>query len=263
MLSGESKADREQGLRVSVITIFLDGEAFLAEAIESVIAQTYTQWELLLVDDGSASPATAVAREYSERYPGKVRYLEHPGHVNRGMSASRNLGVRHATGEFIAFIDADDVWLPSKLSDHLAILDAHPEVAMVCGAVIYWKSWSNGEDVVTPTGSRQDAVVHPPEASLSLYPLGSAAAPCPSDIVVRASLVRQIRGFEERFTGHNQMYEDQAFLAKLYLVAPVYFCSRISLKYRVHPASCVATVGRAGKYELSPKVLFDLDGGIP
>ncbi len=64
--------------RVSVITLFLNGEAFLAEAIESVIVQSFADWEFLLVDDGSGPAATAIANEYASRYPGKIRYLITP-----------------------------------------------------------------------------------------------------------------------------------------------------------------------------------------
>ena len=157
--------------------IFLDGEAFIAEAIESVIAQTFDDWELLLVDDGSGSAATTIAKNYANRYPAKIRYFDHPGHINRGMSATRNLGIRHARAEYIAFIDVDDCFLPSKLSDQIAFLDAHPEVGLVCGAAVYWNSWLTGNDVVHQIGHRQNAVLHPPEALLSVYPLGAAEAP--------------------------------------------------------------------------------------
>ena len=78
--------------RVSVITPFLDNEIFLPEAIESVLAQTFKDWEYLLVDDGSGPKATAIAKQYANRFPGRVRYLEHARHLNRGISASRNLG---------------------------------------------------------------------------------------------------------------------------------------------------------------------------
>ena len=81
---------------VSVTIIFLDEERFLAEAVESVLAQSYTNWELLLVDDGSTDRSTEIARGYALANPDRIRYLEHPGHANRGMSASRNLGVRSA-----------------------------------------------------------------------------------------------------------------------------------------------------------------------
>src|SRR5829696_811917 len=96
---------------VSSVMIFFNAERFIREAIESVFAQTYDNWELLLVDDGSTDDSTQIALHYAEQYPERVRYLEHPGHQNRGMSASRNLGVSQAKGEYIALLDADDVWL--------------------------------------------------------------------------------------------------------------------------------------------------------
>jgi glycosyltransferase involved in cell wall biosynthesis len=229
--------------RVSAIIIFLNGESYLGEAIDSVIAQTYSNWELLLVDDGSGPKATAIAKDYVARYPGQIFYLEHANHLNRGMSATRNLGVRHARGEFVAFLDADDIWLPSKLSGHVALLDAHPEVGMVCGTTIYWRSWSGGQDDVVPTGHQQDAVIYPPNAALALFPLGTAPPASMSDIVLRTDVVRQLGGAEERFTGH---YESRAFLSKVFLSTPVYFCSAESNKYRQHPASCVQTAIREG-----------------
>lgn len=231
--------------RVSVIIIFLNGEAFLSEAIESVFAQSFDDWELILVDDGSLPAATTIAKEYATAHPKRVRYLEHEGHVNRGMSASRNLGIRHARGEFIALLDADDVWLPSKLATHMAILDEHPKIVLTCGATIYWNSWSGGEDELVPTGHRQDAVIFPPDASLAVYPLGRATPPTFSDVVFRSDIAQRLGGFEDSFTG---FYEDQVFLSKIYLAAPVYFCSAPSNKYRLHPNSCSAEVRRAGTY---------------
>ena len=81
---------------VSVITIFLNEERFLEEAIQSVFQQSYTNWELLLVDNGSADASTRLAQRYADEDPDVVRYLEHEGHPNRGMSTSHNLGIRHA-----------------------------------------------------------------------------------------------------------------------------------------------------------------------
>jgi len=234
--------------RVSVVTIFLNAERYLAEAIDSVLAQDFAHLELILVDDGSAELCSALARSYLAR-DSRVRYLDHPGHQNRGMSASRNLGISAARGEFIAFIDADDVWSPGKLREQLAIIAAHPELGMVCGTVRYWYSWDGGEDVLIPTGHVQNRVVHPPEASLALYPLGSAAAPCPSDLLLRRDVVMALGGFEEHFTGPRQMYEDQGFLAKLYLAAPLFFSDRVWLSYRQHADSCVAEVTRDGRYD--------------
>ncbi len=84
--------------RVSVICIFFQAERFFREAIDSVLAQEGADFELILVDDGSTDSSTQIAREYCALDPGRIRYLEHPGHANRGMSATRNLGLRSGAG---------------------------------------------------------------------------------------------------------------------------------------------------------------------
>jgi glycosyltransferase involved in cell wall biosynthesis len=71
-----------------------------------------------------------------------VRYLEHEGHQNLGMSASRNLGIRHAQGEYLAILDADDVWLLHILEEQVAVLESHPEAAIVYGSLYWWYSWT-------------------------------------------------------------------------------------------------------------------------
>lgn len=243
--------------RVSVITIFLNAERFIEEAIESVLAQDYKDLELILVDDGSGEACAGIARSYAERFGPFVRYIRHPGGENRGMSASRNLGLAQARGEFVAFIDADDVWVPGKLREQLAIMKAHPELGMVCGAVKYWYSWQGGEDSVIQTGHVQDRVVRPPEPTLALYPLGAAPAPCPSDLLMRLDAVTRVGGFEAHFTGNRQMYEDQGFLAKLYLASPVYFAKNVWLHYRQHDDSCVAEVSRSGGYHEVRRYFLD------
>lgn len=240
--------------RVSVITIFLNGERFIEEAIESVLGQDYDSFELILVDDGSTDGSTVIARTYAERYPHRVRYLDHPDHANRGMSASRNRGLGVARGDYITFIDADDVWRTNKLTEQVAIMDAHPEVGMLCGAVRYWGSWNGGQDVTVRTGHVSNVVVPAPQASLALYPLGAAAAPCPSDMMLRADLVASLGGFEEQFKG---MYEDQAFLAKLYLAAPVFFSDCVWLDYRQHDASSVAQANAKGRYDEVRRYFLD------
>jgi glycosyltransferase involved in cell wall biosynthesis len=233
---------------VSIITIFLNAERFISQAIESVLAQDFRDFELILVDDGSTHECTTIARDYARRYAPIVRYLEHSGHQNWGASPSRNLGIAAARGEFIAFLDADDVWERTKLTEQLAIMEAHPELGMVCGAARYWTSWNGGDDVIVPTGHRYNTVIFPPEAALALYPLGKTSAPCPSDLLLRRELALALGGFEEQFTGPRQMYEDQVFLMKLYLASPVYFSNRIWLNYRLHADSCMAMFMRQGRY---------------
>jgi glycosyltransferase involved in cell wall biosynthesis len=187
-----------------------------------------------------------------EQHPEKVSYLEHEGHQNRGMSASRNLGICHTKGKYIAFLDADDVWLPHKLEQQVAILDAHPEAAMVYGASQYWQGWTGTpEDIqrdYTPNlGIEPDTLVQPPTL-LILAPQSRACTPCPSNILLRREIVEAVGGFEERFRG---MYEDQVFLAKVYLKAPVFVTSPCWDRYRLHPNSCVSVVRREDTNMLS------------
>ena len=235
---------------VTAITIFLNAEKFLAEAIESVLAQSCADWELLLVDDGSTDGSSKIARRFAETHPGRVIYLEHAGHENRGMSTSRNLGLRQARGEFVAFLDADDVWLPHKLAEQLRAARAHPTAGMICGATEYWWNWSDAarDNVVVPLGVPLDALHEPPQLSLALYPLGPGAAPCPSDLFIRREVCERVGGFEEHFRHELQMYEDQAFLAKVYVGMPVYVSSAVWDRYRQHAESCVSTVTSSGRY---------------
>ncbi|MBA2318870.1 MAG: glycosyltransferase family 2 protein [Euzebyales bacterium] len=109
---------------VSVVLIFYNDERFLPEAIESVLGQTYRDFELILADDGSTDGSTALARSYAQADPERVRYVEHPGHANHGISAARNLGIADVRGRFVAFLDSDDVWEPEKLADAAGTLAA-------------------------------------------------------------------------------------------------------------------------------------------
>jgi glycosyltransferase involved in cell wall biosynthesis/SAM-dependent methyltransferase len=236
--------------RVSVVMIFLDAEAFIAEAIASVEAQSCTDWELLLVDDGSSDGSTGMARDAAKRIPERIRYLEHPGHHNRGMSASRNLGFSAARGEFIALLDADDVWQPGRLAHHLDILERTPAAAMVFGPTRYWHAWTGDpdhapRDHVPELGVPPGTVFAPPVLARRLYPLGSGPAPCLCAITVRTDAVHAVGGFEESFTG---FYEDQAFLSKMYLRHPIVATEECHDWYRIHPRSCSAVTASQGEY---------------
>jgi glycosyltransferase involved in cell wall biosynthesis len=238
---------------VSSVITFLNAERFIEEAIESVLAQTHANVEILLVDDGSTDESTQIALGYAERLSEKVRYLEHAGHENRGAAASRNLGLRQARGEYIALLDADDVWLPNKLQEQVAILDSHPGVGMVYGLSQYWHSWTMSpedahRDHVLKLGVQTDTLYEPRALSTLLYPLGRGTAPCPSDLLLRREAVERVGGFEEAFRGMYQLYDDQTFLAKVYLNEPVFVANRCWDRYRQHPDQCVAVVHEAGMY---------------
>ncbi len=232
---------------VSVITPFYNTDpAFLQEAVESVFQQTYPHWELLLIDDGTTGTSTQVAQRYSEQCPDRVRCLEHDSRRNRGMSASRNLGLQQARGEHIAFLDADDVWLPHKLEQQVALLDSHPDAAMVYGNTQYWYGWTGrredaGRDYQPNLGLPSDRLVHPPTL-LSLYLEARAAVPCICSVLVRREAIQSVGGFE---AGFRDLYEDQVFYAKQCLAAPVFVSRQCWDRYRQHPGSSTAVASKA------------------
>jgi glycosyltransferase involved in cell wall biosynthesis len=226
---------------VSVITIFLNEERFLAQAVESVLGQTYDEWELLLCDDGSTDGSTAIAKAYADRYPDRVRYLDHPGHVNRGMSATRNLGLAHGAGRLVGFLDADDVWLPEKLERDVAALERNPAAGMVVAPALYWHSWTGdtgdtGLDQQSRVGAAPGRITRGPKV-LHRILRGSAEALCTCAVLVRRDAVVAVGGFEDRFQG---LFEDQAFFAKILLDYDVCSIPDCLALYRQHSDSCCA-----------------------
>lgn len=237
---------------VSVIICFLNEERFLEEAIVSVINQQYSNWQLLLIDDGSKDNSSFISEKYVEKFPEKVVYSTHPNNANKGLSASRNFGISIASGSLIAILDADDVWLPQKLQHQVAIMMANAQVAMICEASEYWYSWNDNSksDVIIQVGSKQDECFSPPSLVEMLYPLSKGPAPCPSGIIIRKVIVDKHGGFEEHFTGIYQLYEDQAFLHKIYLNEYIHISSLCNNKYRQREGSLVRKIKQEGKYHV-------------
>jgi len=237
-------AEHQTPARVSIITTFCNSQDFLAEAIASILAQTYTDFELILVDDGSSDTSGQIARAYCARYAG-IQCICHPGNQNRGISESRNLGLSVAREEFVAFLDSDDVWPYRKLEEQVAILNAMPDIGLVSGAVTYWSSWNGGRDLLIQSGGIPDTKLAPPETLPLMYPVGRAASPTPSDILARKAVVDRIGNFEPAVPN---VYEDQAFLVKIYLEAAIFCSSRCWTKYRLHPASITGSIRGRGEY---------------
>ncbi|MBW4593914.1 MAG: glycosyltransferase [Brasilonema angustatum HA4187-MV1] len=235
---------------VSVIMNFLNAEKFIEEAIESVLAQTYNKWELLLIDDGSTDSSTFIALRYAQKNPDQVIYLEHEAHQNLGKSTSRNLGIRKAKGDYIAFLDADDIWLPQKLERQIAILVAQPEVGMVCGSTLMWFSWTGKPDDLQRDYKRElgvplNTLIQPPKL-LTLLLQRKASTPTTCGVLLRREVVEDVGGFDESI---QFIYEDQVFFIKVYLKAPVFVESGCWDRYRQHPDSCCHVAQKAGQYD--------------
>lgn len=231
---------------ISAIIVVRNGEAFLGEAIESILAQTYSDWELLIVDDGSTDNSAEIVRRFARRDPDRIRLLAHPCGANLGIAASRNAGIAQARGRHVAFLDADDVWLPEKLAEQVAILDSDPELGLVYGRTLIWHSWERPgkrEDYYYPLGVEHDRRHEPPLLFEELM-RNTSQSPTTSNAMIRAELFTGFGGFDPDTRG---MFEDLTFFAKALAVTPVYVSGRTWAKYRQHPESCSALSAAAGR----------------
>ncbi|MCJ7664359.1 MAG: glycosyltransferase [Desulfobacterales bacterium] len=165
--------------KVSVIIPTHNRKAFVLEAVASVLAQTYGDYELIVVDDGSSDGTD----EALKRYEAHLQYLYQE---NQGVSVARNCGLERARGEFIAFLDSDDLWLPKKLDMQLAFMDQHPE-AQICYTDEIW----------IRSGVRVNPKKRHAKYSGWVYP--HCLALCiisPSSALIRRSLFEQVGGFD-------------------------------------------------------------------
>ena len=169
---------------VSVIVPCHNGARFLAEAIESALAQTHPAIETIVVDDGSLDDTPAIL----ERYAGRVRVLHQQ---NRGPSAARNAALAVAYGEYVAFLDADDRFRPEKIARQVAILDTRPDIGLVYGG---WR-FIDEEGRSLPGEGRPRGEGDMLPALLLGNPIHPLAA------VVRRALVAEVGGFEESLRG--------------------------------------------------------------
>jgi glycosyltransferase involved in cell wall biosynthesis len=161
---------------VSAIIPVHDGARYLAEAIGSVLAQDHRPLEVIVIDDGSTDESAAVAAAFGP--PVRVASQE-----RQGAGAARNHGATLARGEWLAFLDADDCWLPDKLSRQLAVPAADPGVEIVFGAVEYFYSPELDEAA---------------RARLQCPP-GVRTGPLSSSLLVRREAFARTGGFDPRF----------------------------------------------------------------
>ena len=233
---------------VSVIMPFLDAAPFLEEAIESVRAQTYPHWELLLCDDASTDGSSEIARRFAELDPSRIRHLTHDDGATHGASAARNLGLRSARGELIALLDGDDVWLANKLEEQVAILNERPDADALYGDTLSWYGWTgDAEDAArdhTPQSGIPDGTLLAPRELLTGMLRYEIMVPCTCSIIVRADAVRRSGGFVDEL---RYIYTDHAFYARLSMVASVLYVNRCWDYYRRHAASAYSTVQRRGE----------------
>ncbi len=169
---------------VSIIVPAFNAAAFLGETIASVQQQTFTQWELIILDDGSTD-ATAAIAEQAQKNDSRIRLIRQP---NAGLSTTRNRGIERSRGELIAFLDADDRWQAKKLEIHWQAFQSKPELDISFAQVEFLNL--SGQ----PMGqfSKGACTSLQPELFLSENPTST-----PSTWVVRKSVFEKVGGFCE------------------------------------------------------------------
>lgn len=136
--------------RISVIIGIYNCASTLAEALESLLAQTYQDFKVILCDDGSKDNTKEIALEYKEKYPGKFIVIENPR--NMGLNYTLNHCLEYADTEYVARMDGDDISLPKRFEKEVRFLDSHPEIAIVSSPMIYFDE--KGEFRVGGNGDR-------------------------------------------------------------------------------------------------------------
>ena len=228
---------------VSIIMPVKNAERFLGEAIASVRAQTFTDWELLIVDDGSTDASPAIAAE-AAAVDARIRVLETaPG--QHGAAAARNTGLDVANGIFVAFLDADDLYKRDKLAFEVALLERYPTAAMTYGPA-HWFFEDAPELNWTETVRGFAGALHaPPELLRRIILDRESQVPCTCAVLVRRSALAEVGGFLERLS----LYEDQTLWVKLMLRYPTYVHDRVLCRYRQHPHSASAQAQALGAYD--------------
>jgi len=220
---------------VSIIMPVYNGLKFLDSAIISIFNQTYKDWELLLIDDGSADGSLKRIQEWTEK-DGRIKAYCHDGNKNFGVSATRNLGLKHATGKYLAFLDCDDIWYPNKLSEQVAILESDPELVLAyCKAIVIDCNGiplSESNKIINFPHSAGNGL--PGKSSIFTQLISNTVwLPCPTVIITR-QVLDKIHGFAE---GLTYQCEDHIFFILASHYGPVFFSDSYMAEYRIHDTS--------------------------
>jgi glycosyltransferase involved in cell wall biosynthesis len=218
---------------VSGICPVYNCEKYVERAIKSVVEQEYPNWELLLIDDGSADNSWGRIKEWSKS-DNRIVALHHPQHANLGVSATRNLGISRAHGEFLAFLDADDEWLPHKLARQVEVMTRHPDVGLVYGQALCVDE--NSKPLTMPRSIwKLEGVIgsgleeRPVWAYRHIVVDGVVFPPSPT-VLARTNLVKECGGFR---LGLGHQIEDYLLWTELSRLAPFYYMPTTLAFYRI------------------------------
>lgn len=237
------KVSHFQSPLVTVIIPFFNRELFLDEAIQSIINQSFKDWELILVDDGSTDSSNSIAKKYINQYPQKIFLFNHQDRQRLGASASRNVGIKNAKGKFVTFLDSDDVLYPQTIAKELEAFQLNPKADVVCGTLDYWHSWSTENnqteiDFTANLGVKLEKLYAPP--SLLIHNLiAGGRKPGINCVMVKKDFINSIGAFEGDF---RHVSEDQVFWSKISLNGKIYVMDASLARYRQHNNSSCAVL---------------------
>jgi glycosyltransferase involved in cell wall biosynthesis len=213
--------------KVSVVIPVFNGERFIGEAVRSALDQTFRDFEIIVVDDGSTDQTAKVVRQFSDR----VIYSRQE---NRGAGAARNYGVSCARGEWIAFLDADDVWYPQKLAVQLEIAAMNPAVSFLYSDmdVIDSSGTMLQRNFLTAKARRRK---HKKDWSLVALAFGGQPFPYPSTVLLKRALFMQSGGFSPLF--RRNCHEDFDLFARIADITTLRFEPQSLVQYRKVPSA--------------------------
>jgi glycosyltransferase involved in cell wall biosynthesis len=221
---------------VDVIIPAFNAAKYLPAALESVFSQTFDDWQILLVDDGSTDNTADVVAPFLDRFGSKIRFIRQS---NRGLPAARNTAIRASTAEFLALLDADDLWLPCRLSESLKALAERPQAGLAYGLITYIDS--EGRLGGTFEGNRRNA-----QGRIAPYIyMRQVELPCPT-ITFRRRCIDVVGIFDEAM----RATEDRDLWLRIALRYEVAFVPKVLAYYRVSPNSMSADSQRMLKAQL-------------
>lgn len=206
---------------VSVIIPLYNKEKWIGRTLSSVLNQSFTDWEAIIVDDGSTDHSVEVVEEFILNNPGNWLLIKN---LNAGQCQTRNSGIAKAKGEYIAFLDADDIWSKNKLFDQVSVLKADNEVSLVISPYIIFS------DVNKYTNHR--VVLHKDAEKLlnRWLRMQGYGAGTESTGMTRASLLKEIGGFDEKLSTSAGLY----LTIELANRGRVAFSNKSLMAYRIH-----------------------------
>ncbi len=218
--------------KVSVCIASYNHARFLPETLESILAQTYRDFEIIVADDGSTDGSYDLLMSYASQHPARIKVVTHPSHVNRGISATVNLALQHAAGTYIGWLGSDDVWYPHLLEKGVAVLEADARLGLVYGKCD--KVYENGNERISRiTGEDFTQEERPWETLINDCVISSCA------VVFRKECFTQLGPFVD-----SLVCSDWDFYIKLAAHWPLAYIPESLAMYRLHGANTTAANNR-------------------